>query len=1369
MKPRSLYFLPRTLVVCVAPLLACASASASVMEFGEANTTNVWTLPPGTNLLSLPGTIVTPATPATHESSSGSWSVLTDGILGAPGNNTAVVTPNNGDAVTYQLDLTGFPGGYDITSFDSYATWGDSGRDNQNYSLQVSTDGVTFNTVKVVNNVDAGSDKATHCNLTDTTGVLATGVKYVRVLFGSPAGQENGYVGMSELKLLATPTNVITLLQSNGTNSWTLPAGSNLLNGSTATPLTTDTHEGSNANWSTVTNGLLGTGSDFSASVTPNNNRSVIFPLNLAVNFNGYNISSIDTYCAWANSGRDNQALAISYSTVAAPSTFIPLGTAVIQTGSDSATHVRLDPVTGFLASGVAAIKFNTGHQENGYVGLREFIALGTAVSISDPLTWTGGSGSGGNANWIVGADSNWKKTIGGTSSNFSSLAALTFNNTGANTNINVSAPLTASSMTFTSGAYTFGGSLVTVSNDIVSSGSGIATFNNAMKTTTGVTLSGSGSLVFNGALESAGLTVSGTGDITLNAANPALTGSAAVSDGTLTVSHNNGLQSAGLSMTGGTALFTTAAPLVASISSPIESPGSIILGNTTGPVNTNLSVGDASSVTTFGGVISEASGTIGSLTKTGGSILILQGDNIYTGVTTVTGGTLQFDLAQALYHGEPASWTAGNLVVGSGGTLAVKVGGDSEFTDTNINTDLSLGGFASGSFLGLNCTIDTTLSRSLTRPGMGLEKAGPGILNITGSNTSNGLVKIFNGTINAAGTGSAALNGDILMGNGSAHVFLNMGGNDQLSPTGTISFSNGNFYQSKINLRGTNQTIGGLDSPPAPLNRVSLIQNDEVGQPGYTTAPGPATLTINATSNHSFYGLIRNENGGIVSVTKTGAGTQEFRNISPIQGYGYTGPTLLNEGTLRINFTNTNNSFPSNVTIADIATLNFHSVGGGYDFNPIVSGDGVVLVTGTNPIALTNGSNSWTGGATVDGGFLALKATNANGQGDGPGQTCVGGAMDPSNVITLINGGTLSLDNAGALGNSPVQAQYAPSIDVNEGCKIFGGTNTIAFLCNITLDGGKIEITNGASVAGFNTNLCLVGTDASPLIVGGTSIVPAEIHTTGAGPFANVSLGSMGTGMQGTVFQVADVTSSTAADLTVSSILTNINVLTSTLKKTGPGTMLLTGANTYTGDTTVSGGELTVSGNSIVDTNKLIIDGTGKLGLAANETVGSLFYGGVQQIAGTYGSTSSGATNQDNSRFSGTGVLTVTAGPPSDPYILWASQITVGDSSRTGDPDGDGFNNLQEYLFGTSPIASNGSLSTVQDTGSGLIVRWNQRATGSSVYVLQESATLQNPWPTSGATITNNPTQDIPDYTRKQAAIPIDSVKKFVRVQATE
>lgn len=1366
MRPRTDSIPTRTLAALAAPLLTLSYASAEVIVFNEANTTNVWTIPAGPNLLN--GTLATPATANTHEGSSADWSTLTDGILGTPGNNAATVTPNNGDSVTFPLDVVAQPAGYDITSFNSYVTWENSGRTNQNYTLQYSTvaDPTTFYDIVTVGNVDSGSDKATHTSITDTNGLLASGVHSLRLAFNN---QENGYVGFSELKALATPTNVVTTLESNVGNAWTLPAGTNLLNGNTATPPTTNSNEGSSASWSTVTNGTLGTAADISSSVTPPNNSSVIFPLDLSVNFNGYRLTSFDSYCAWPNSGRDNQDFAISYSTVADPGTFIPLAHSVIHTSGDNATHVRITPAAGALASGVAAIKLDFGHQENGYVGYREFIALGTAESLTDALTWTGGSGSAGNATWITAADSNWKKTIGGAAAPFDPLAALTFDSTGANRNITVSSALTSSSVTINNTAatpYTFGGQQLTVSNDIVSSGGGTATFNNTVNAVGGVALSGSGSMVFNGAVQGTGVSVAGSGAITLNGANPSLLGNASVTNGTLTVANNGALENAAVVTTGGVVRFISATPKIASLSGSFGS--SVVLGNATGPVNTTLNVGDESSITTFGGDISPVPGRTGGLTKTGGSTLTLSGVNTYVGPTRVEGGTLELLQRASLYNGNTASWTTSNLVVQDGATLLLEVGTFDEFTEDDVNNTIALGGFQAGSSLGIDNTDLFILSRNLTQPGLGLLKTGPGTLEITGNNTSNGLTRIFDGRVNAMSLSGTAFGGDILLGDAEGNVFLNFVEDNQIAPGGVISAANGSFYQTKINLRGTDQTVGGLEAAPFPANYVSLIQNDENTLPDYAGVPEPATLTIDADTDHSFTGLIRDGDGGApVSVIKTGEGVQELRNLSGIQGYGYTGVTSLNEGTLRLNFGGGNFEFASPIEIAGVATLNFRAVSGNWVFGAAVSGPGKVLVDGNNAVVLNNGANSWTGGTVVNGGFLALAGNGSAGEGTGPGQTSVGGAMDPTNLIDITNIATLSLDGIAPLGNSNMLPEFAPSIRINEGSRIYGGTNTVAFVPNLTLNGGEIEITDGAGHGGFNTNIALVGT----VIVGGSSTLPSEIATVGTGPNANVSLGS--TGVPGTVFQVADATGSAAADLTISSVLRNVGGSVSPLTKTGPGTMVLTGANVYTGTTRVSAGLLQLDTAYLADAAALVIDNAGTLNLAytGTDTVASLTLGGTEHLSGTFAAIGNGGPGiTETARITGTGRITVSQNTGVS-YDTWSQVIpNAGDRDRAADPDGDGLTNLEEYLFGTSPVSGSGSLARIEQSGANLIVRWNQRAAGSSVYVLQESTTLlDGSWTTSTATITNSAVQDIPDYVRKEAVIPVGGVRKFVRVQATE
>ena len=85
------------------------------------------------------------------------------------------------------------------------------------------------------------------------------------------------------------------------------------------------------------------------------------------------------------------------------------------------------------------------------------------------------------------------------------------------------------------------------------------------------------------------------------------------------------------------------------------------------------------------------------------------------------------------------------------------------------------------------------------------------------------------------------------------------------------------------------------------------------------------------------------------------------------------------------------------------------------------------------------------------------------------------------------------------------------------------------------------------------------------------------------------------------------------------------------------------------------------------------------------------MYFGSTQQAAGTYGSSSSLATFTDDTRFAGTGMLTVTTGAVSNDYDTWLGGFTFAagtDTTPIGDPDGDGQSNRQEDAFGLNPTS---------------------------------------------------------------------------------
>ena len=472
-----------------------------------------------------------------------------------------------------------------------------------------------------------------------------------------------------------------------------------------------------------------------------------------------------------------------------------------------------------------------------------------------------------------------------------------------------------------------------------------------------------------------------------------------------------------------------------------------------------------------------------------------------------------------------------------------------------------------------------------------------------------------------------------------------------------------------------------------------------------------------------------------------------------------YTGVTEVNSGKLLLE---NPSSFTSKLVLTGVLSdaVTFHQETNNVALpNASITGEGGIVKSGAASLTLSNGSSTYSGGTTVNGGTLLVNSST--GQGTDSGQACTVGLMDPANRVTVNNGGTLAINGTAPLGNSDFLPEFSPSVEVNAGGTISGGA-FVAFLPNLTLNGGTIHIGNGNTTGGFNTNLGLAGT----VIVGGS--FPSNISTTGTGGNANASLGSnAANAAAGVTFQVANVTGDAAADLTVSSVLRNHKAVASGLIKDGPGSMLLSAANTYTGSTTVSAGALILGSAFLSDSAGVSIGASATLNLThgALDTVNALTIGGVQMAAGTYG-----PAGIANSHITGTGSLVVTTGPVAG-YDSWSLVIPdAADRDRADDPDTDGFNNITEYLFGTSPIASNGSLTQSTKSGSNLIVRWSQRNAGT--FVLQESSTLLNPWPASGVPVNNSSDQTglySADYTRKEAIVPIDNPRKLVRVQGAE
>lgn len=170
-----------------------------------------------------------------------------------------------------------------------------------------------------------------------------------------------------------------------------------------------------------------------------------------------------------------------------------------------------------------------------------------------------------------------------------------------------------------------------------------------------------------------------------------------------------------------------------------------------------------------------------GTIVKSGDSPLVMNIGSAYTGIISITGGTARFSTTNSLYNGNTASWTNTKIVVNTGATFAINVGGTNEFTTsdvstllTNLLTTINNNGLRSGSSIGFdtsNSVSDFNISSNITNStgtgagAVGVRKLGTGTLVLSGSaNTYTGGTVINGGTLKAGnatcfGTGTITLN----------------------------------------------------------------------------------------------------------------------------------------------------------------------------------------------------------------------------------------------------------------------------------------------------------------------------------------------------------------------------------------------------------------------------------------------------------------------------------------------------------------------------------------------------------------------------------------------------------------------------------
>jgi len=901
------------------------------------------------------------------------------------------------------------------------------------------------------------------------------------------------------------------------------------------------------------------------------------------------------------------------------------------------------------------------------------------------------------------------------------------------------------------------------------------------------------GSGVLGGAMA---LQKSGTGSLTISNTGPnTFGGGSAIGEGTMTLATTDALGFGPVALSGSAALHLGTYSLNSGNTLTISGSPTLTGGNGGGLTDLHAISGSGIlNVTVTTGVLDlsgSLSGFNGELQFSGGNYVRFYGS---TG-----GASTEFDLGTGTLELSKRS-NDGIITLGalSGGpnTRLVGASGGKNTTSTTYRIG--------------DKDNDTTFSGALANGGgtTGVAKYGSGMLTLAGNSTYTGVTAIYEGTLRVTGSlGSTDLyigTGARLSGTGPVASLLTLQAGGELEPgntpggagtmntSGGIHLKDGTLYfdLSDNPASGNDQILNStgtltFESPGGNVGAhfvFSLI--DEYLSPGTyelmsggtnTSAPGspvfthnlPAggrqTFTLQRSGGGSTDAYVRlHVEGNAATLVWTGNGGGDWDTSTTNWLNGGTPDKFYNFDAVRLD------DSASNKTVNVVGSLQPRSMvvsnaTGTYTFSGGTFGGeaGSLLKQGAGTLIINSVNSSFTGTADLTAGTTVLGNVNSLGTADitlsgGAILDLAGSLMYPGNTLNVPGSQSGTLNSSGGLGNGwsgKLVGVSNSALNITSGVSFSGTTSTQFdnFKGTIHIQpGSTLRFSSGSSGNTYGSLIPTFVIDGmlQPRNAGNTIQLGA---LSGSGTIAGQQTQPVDGGGNGTTTYVIGANNMDASfnGQIIDSNPTNLTVLV----KTGTGELVLNGASTFSGGTTISAGTLLVhnttgsgagTGDVLVQAGA-ILGGTGSIAgattlddgaiLAPGASAGTLTCNGDLTLSDLSYLRYELGTTSDRVIVDGdlvaTGLLEVTNtagyGPGVYPLFTWNTNknLTLGQLVLTAAPAGYNYsistNTPGEVNLIVAPTTPPSIGSTVLSSGS-LIVAGSGGIPEGDYYVLSST-----------------------------------------------